>query len=167
VSAPPDPASKILSRQALLRVWGRPRSGRLVFTNGCFDLLHPGHVTCLHEARKLGDALAIGLNSDESVRRLKGAGRPLMRVEDRALVLAGLESVDIVTVFDEDTPLELISALLPDVLAKGGDYRREEIVGREVVERAGGELVIIPFREGCSTSDTIRRMRTVGEGDRS
>lgn len=167
MNASPDPAAKILSLQALLSVWGRPRADRLVFTNGCFDLLHPGHVTYLHEARKLGEVLVVGLNSDESVRRLKGEGRPLMRVEDRALVLAGLESVDVVTVFDEDTPRELVTALLPDVLAKGGDYRPEEIVGREEVEGAGGELVIVPFREGYSTTETIRRIRAVEEGGRS
>lgn len=154
-----DPASKILSGDAFLRRWARPRSERLVFTNGCFDLLHPGHVAYLAEARGLGDALVVGLNSDASVRRLKGEGRPLMGVEDRAAVLAGLAAVDGICVFDEDTPRALITALLPDVLVKGGDYRVEEVVGREEVEAAGGELVILSFRNGYSTTDIIERIR--------
>ncbi len=154
-----DPASKILSADAFLRRWAPPRNERLVFTNGCFDLLHPGHVAYLAEARALGDALVVGLNSDASVRRLKGEGRPLMGVEDRAAVLAGLAAVDGICVFDEDTPKALIAALLPDVLVKGGDYRVEEVVGREEVEAAGGELVILPFRNGYSTTDIIERIR--------
>lgn len=155
-----DPREKILARDALLERYGRPREGTLVFTNGCFDLLHPGHVAYLHAAHSLGDRLVVGVNTDNSVRRLeKGEGRPLREEDDRALVLASLESVDTVCLFDEDTPRELISALLPDVLVKGGDYRPEEVVGRREVEAAGGEVVIIPFMEGYSTTDLIRRIR--------
>ncbi len=119
-----------------------------MFTNGCFDLLHRGHIEHLAQARALGDVLVVGLNSDASVRRLKGTGRPLVAEGDRAAVLAALRSVDAVTLFDEDTPLELISTLLPDVLVKGGDYDLDGIVGRETVEKAGGEVRVLPFVEG-------------------
>lgn len=159
------PADKVLSRDALLSRFGRPRSERLVFTNGCFDLLHPGHVTYLARARALGDALVIGVNTDASVRRLeKAADRPLVAQEARALVLAALESVDAVCLFDEDTPAALIEALLPDVLVKGGDYRPEQVVGREAVEGAGGRVEIIPFVEGYSTTALLRRIRETGDG---
>ncbi len=153
---------KILSRPDLLFRFGRPRKGRLVFTNGCFDILHPGHVLYLEQARALGDALVVGLNSDESVRRLKGSPRPVMEEGARAMLLAGLESVDAVTVFHEDTPRDLISALLPDVLVKGGDYGGEEIVGREEVEAVGGEVRVVPFIQGHSTTALIRRIRSAG-----
>lgn len=153
-------ASKVLDREALLRAEARPRARRLVFTNGCFDLLHRGHVEYLAHARSLGDALAVGLNSDASVRRLKGAGRPLNPAEDRALVLAALESVDYVTVFDEDTPRELIAALLPDVLVKGGDYAPDQVVGRAEVEAAGGRLVLAPLVPGRSTTGILARSGT-------
>lgn len=159
------PADKVLSRDALLSRFGRPRTERLVFTNGCFDLLHPGHVTYLARARALGDALVIGVNTDASVRRLeKAADRPLVAQEARALVLAALESVDAVCLFDEDTPAALIEALLPDVLVKGGDYRPEQVVGREAVEGAGGRVEIIPFVEGYSTTALLRRIRETGDG---
>ena len=155
-----DPREKILERSALLERHGRPREGTLVFTNGCFDLLHPGHVAYLHAAQALGDALVVGVNTDDSVRRLdKGEDRPLRGQDDRALVLAALESVDAVCLFDEDTPRELVAALLPDVLVKGGDYAVEEVVGREEVEAAGGRVEIIPFVEGYSTTELIRRIR--------
>jgi D-beta-D-heptose 7-phosphate kinase/D-beta-D-heptose 1-phosphate adenosyltransferase len=143
----------------LLERFGRPRDQTVVFTNGCFDLLHPGHVEYLAQARALGDVLVVALNSDASVRRLKGAGRPLVVEADRAAVLAGLRSVDAVTLFDEDTPLELISALLPDVLVKGGDYDLDGIVGRNVVERAGGDVRVLPFVEGYSTTDILTRLK--------
>jgi rfaE bifunctional protein nucleotidyltransferase chain/domain len=130
-----------------------------VFTNGCFDILHRGHVAYLHAARALGDRLVVGVNSDASVRRLKGAGRPILNQEDRAFILAGLASVDAVTLFDEDTPAELIAALVPDILVKGGDYSPGEVVGRDTVEAAGGRLVLIPFVEGRSTTDIVRRIR--------
>jgi len=156
-----DPGGKILSRGELLRRFGRPRSERLVFTNGCFDLLHRGHAEYLNAARGLGDALVVALNSDDSVRRLKGNGRPVLPHADRAWVIAALESVDAVTFFDEDTPLELIAVLLPDVLVKGGDYRAEEVVGRTEVEAAGGRVVIVPFLAGRSTTDLLQRIRTL------
>lgn len=155
-----DPGTKILARDELLRRYPRPRSGRLVFTNGCFDLIHRGHVAYLHEARRLGEFLVVGVNTDASVRRLKGAGRPVVPEGDRAYVLAALACVDAVTLFDEDTPRELIAALLPDVLVKGGDYRPDQVVGREEVERAGGRVVVIPYMEGWSTSALLERIRT-------
>lgn len=159
------PADKVLSRDALVARFGRPRSGRLVFTNGCFDLLHPGHVTYLARARALGDALVVGVNTDASVRRLdKAAERPLVGQAARALVLAALESVDAVGLFDEDTPAALVDALLPDVLVKGGDYTPDQVVGREAVERAGGRVEIIPFVEGYSTTALLRRIRETGDG---
>lgn len=154
-----DPAGKILSREVLLERHRRPRDHRLVFTNGCFDLLHRGHVHYLREARTLGDVLVVGVNTDDSVRRLKGPGRPIVTQDDRAYVLAGVESVDAVTLFGEDTPARLIADLLPDVLVKGGDYRPDEVVGRDDVEEAGGELVILPFLEGFSTSRLVERIR--------
>ena len=145
----------VLSRESLLARFGTPRDQRVVFTNGCFDLLHPGHVEHLAQARALGDVLVVGLNSDASVGRLKGAGRPLLAEADRAAALAALGSVDAVTVFDEDTPLELINALLPDVLVKGGDYDLDGIVGRKTVEEAGGEVRVLPFVEGYSTTGIL------------
>ena len=163
MSGPPvPPREKILSRPELLERWGRPRSGRLVFTNGCFDLIHRGHLECLDAARRLGDALVVGVNGDASVRRLKGLSRPFVPQEDRALILGSLAAVDAVTTFDEDTPAELIADLLPDVLVKGGDYAPEEVVGREPVVAAGGEVVIIPFVEGFSTTELIQRIRSSG-----
>ena len=141
--------------------FGRPRDLTLVFTNGCFDLLHPGHVEYLVQARALGDLLVVGLNSDDSVRRLKGTRRPLVAEEDRATVLAGLRSVDAVTVFDEDTPLELIRELLPDVLVKGGDYDLGGIVGQEVVEQAGGDVRVLPLVEGYSTTNILNRLKEI------
>jgi D-beta-D-heptose 7-phosphate kinase/D-beta-D-heptose 1-phosphate adenosyltransferase len=131
----------------------------VVFTNGCFELLHRGHVEYLAQARALGDVLVVGLNSDASVRRLKGVGRPLAAEADRAAVVAALRCVDAVTVFDEDTPLELISTLLPDVLVKGGDHHLDDIVGREVVEEAGGEVRVLPFVVGYSTTKILDRLK--------
>ena len=155
-------AAKILSREELVRRYGQPRTGRLVFTNGCFDLLHRGHVEYLYEARALGDALVVGINSDDSVRRLKGPSRPLVPVEDRALLVAALGCVDAVTIFEEDTPRELIAELLPDVLVKGADYTLDQVVGREEVEAAGGQVVLVRLREGYSSTALLRRIR--GEG---
>jgi rfaE bifunctional protein nucleotidyltransferase chain/domain len=154
-----DPAAKVLSRDDACLRFGRPRRDIVVFTNGCFDILHRGHVEYLHQARSLGDRLIVGLNTDGSVRRLKGAGRPIVGQEDRAFVLAGLAAVDGVTLFDEDTPAALIEALLPDVLVKGGDYTPDRVVGRDSVEQAGGRVVIIPFVAGRSTSGIIHSLR--------
>jgi len=132
---------------------------RVIFTNGCFDLIHRGHVEYLGQAKAMGDILVVGLNSDRSVRRLKGQGRPLTPQDDRAQVLAALEMVDYVCLFDEQTPARLISAVLPDVLVKGGDYRPDEIVGRETVEEAGGRVVVVPLTEGFSTKGLIEKIR--------
>jgi len=135
------------------------RPARLCFTNGCFDLIHPGHVQYLEDVRALGDFLVVGLNSDASVARLKGPSRPLQDEKARARVLLGLRSVDAVVRFEEDTPLELIRALQPDVLAKGGDYTPGTVVGRDVVEARGGRLVLVPFLPGHSTSTIVERIR--------
>lgn len=140
----------------------RQRSGRVVFTNGVFDLLHPGHVDILSAARALGDALVVGVNTDDSVRRLKGPSRPVRNENDRAHVLAALEAVDAVVLFDEDTPLELIRALWPDVLVKGGDYTVDTVVGAQDVMQRGGDVVIIPLTPGHSTTGTVERMRAGG-----
>ncbi len=154
-----DPLSRVLTRAELVARFGRPRAQRVVFTNGCFDILHRGHAEYLRAARSLGDVLVVGLNSDDSVRRLKGPSRPVNLQDDRAYVLASLEAVDVVTVFEEDTPRELIAALLPDVLVKGGDYRKEEIVGAAEVEAAGGRVVIAPLVPGRSTTSILQRVR--------
>ncbi len=132
---------------------------RIVFTNGCFDLIHPGHVQLLEKARQLGDLLVLGLNSDESVRRLKGPGRPILRLPERVEVLAALRPVDLIAAFEEDSPLELIRRVRPDVLVKGGDWRPDQVVGREDVEATGGRVEIVPLVEGLSTSELLRRVR--------
>jgi D-beta-D-heptose 7-phosphate kinase/D-beta-D-heptose 1-phosphate adenosyltransferase len=159
MKTPLHPHDKVLTREELVARFGQAREGKVVFTNGCFDLLHRGHVEYLYAARALGDALVLGLNSDASVRRLKGPERPVVSEQDRAVVIAALGCTDAVTIFDEDTPRDLIAALLPDVLVKGGDYRPEDVVGRAEVEGAGGRVVIIPFLEGRSTTGLIHRMR--------
>src|SRR5215212_5279732 len=153
----------ILDREELLRARAGLRAGgrKLVFTNGCFDILHVGHVRYLASARRLGDALLVAVNSDRSVRALKGAGRPVMNESERAELLAALSSVNFVTVFDDDSPRGLISELLPDVLVKGGDYAPDEIHGREEVERAGGRVLALPFVEGASTTRIIERLKAV------
>ena len=153
----------ILDRGELLRVRAELRAAgrRLVFTNGCFDILHVGHVRYLAAARALGDALLVAVNSDRSVRVLKGPGRPVMNEAERAEMLAALAAVDFVTAFDEDSPRKLISEVLPDVLVKGGDYALDEIHGREEVERAGGRVLALPFIEGASTTGIIERIKEV------
>lgn len=154
----PRPDHKILDRPTLLERHGRPRREHLVFTNGVFDVIHRGHVEYLYAARALGHRLVVGVNTDDSVRRLKGPERPVVTLDDRLYVLAGLGCVDVVTPFSEDTPLDLITALLPDTLVKGGDYRPDEIVGSTAVREAGGEVRVLPFREGHSTTRLIQRM---------
>lgn len=153
--------AKILDHGALIQERRRLRSEgkRLVFTNGCFDLLHPGHVRYLREARSLGDALVVALNSDRSVRVLKGEGRPILNERERAEVVAALQAVDYVIVFDEETPRELIAELLPDVLVKGGDWPLGEIAGRQEVEAAGGKVLSLPYVEGSSSTDIIERIK--------
>jgi rfaE bifunctional protein nucleotidyltransferase chain/domain len=146
--------------EAILRFGPGKRNGRrVVFTNGCFDLLHPGHIGSLEQARSLGDVLIVGLNSDSSVRQLKGAGRPVLPERERAEILASLECVDAVVIFDALTPREVIARLLPDVLVKGGDWASDQIVGREEVEAAGGRIVSIPVVAGYSTTEILRKIR--------
>jgi len=144
------------------RRWRDAVPGRVVFTNGVFDLLHPGHVDLLTAARAAGDALIVGVNSDASVRRLKGAERPVRGEAERALVLAALEAVDAVAIFEQDTPLELIKAVHPDVIVKGGDYTPDTVVGRREVESWGGRVVIVPLTPGHSTTAIIERLRGAG-----
>lgn len=152
---------KILSEEELIRERERLRGAgsRLVFTNGCFDILHVGHVRYLQSARALGDALVVAINSDASVRELKGEGRPIVPEGERAEMLAALAAVDYVAVFDAISPRPLIAKLLPDVLVKGGDYSTDEIHGREEVEAAGGRVLSLPFVEGASTTNIIERIR--------
>lgn len=157
-----DISRKLLDRTScaqLRQVW---MDKRIVFTNGCFDILHVGHIRYLRKAAQLGDLLVIGLNSDNSIRRLKGRDRPVNTEYDRAEVLASLEFVDYIIFFEEDTPYELIQEIQPDVLVKGGDYRPEEVVGREIVEARGGSLVLIDFVDGKSTTGIIQRIRHGG-----
>jgi D-beta-D-heptose 7-phosphate kinase/D-beta-D-heptose 1-phosphate adenosyltransferase len=148
---------KIKTREELQRlIHNLKRSGkRIVFTNGCFDILHVGHVRYLEQAKSLGDVLVVGINSDRSVRGLKGPRRPILPVEERGEILSGLGCTDYITVFEEPTPFDLISLLQPDVLVKGGDWTPEQVVGREVVEGSGGRVVILPFVEGSSTTNII------------
>ena len=131
---------------------------KIVFTNGCFDILHRGHVEYLTEAKACGDKLVTALNSDTSVRSLKGEARPIQSQEDRAVILDALESVDLVVIFDQETPAEIIKTLLPDVLVKGGDYTPDTIVGADIVTENGGEIKVIPFRLGHSTSSVIEKI---------
>lgn len=138
--------------------WRSRFAGRVVFTNGVFDLLHPGHIDVLTAARARGDALIVGLNADESVKRLKGPSRPVRSEAERAYVLAALESVDVVVLFAEDTPLDLVNALEPDVIAKGGDYNEDSIVGAREVKARGGEVAVIPLTPGQSTTSIIEKL---------
>ncbi|MFT4534109.1 MAG: rfaE bifunctional protein nucleotidyltransferase chain/domain [Saprospiraceae bacterium] len=131
---------------------------KIVFTNGCFDILHLGHITYLEQAKEKGDFLIVGLNSDASVKRLKGAQRPIKDEQTRASILAALSSVDMVIVFEEDTPKDLITAIKPAVLVKGGDYKKEDIVGADIVEEHGGSVEIIPFLTGHSSTDLINKI---------
>ncbi|HMI30137.1 MAG TPA: D-glycero-beta-D-manno-heptose 1-phosphate adenylyltransferase [Candidatus Limnocylindrales bacterium] len=142
-------------RRMAARVLGR----KFVFTNGCFDLIHPGHTELLRRARSLGHYLLVGLNSDRSVRAIKGADRPVQGEQARATVMAALASVDYVVIFDEDTPIRLIEELLPDVLVKGGDYAPASVVGKAEVERAGGHVHVIPLMPGFSSSEIAQRIR--------
>jgi rfaE bifunctional protein nucleotidyltransferase chain/domain len=153
--------SAVLTLQEMIVRFGREkRNGkRVVFTNGCFDLLHPGHIHSLEAARNLGDFLIVGINSDESVRTLKGASRPLIPELERAEILAGLECVDGVVIFDELTPQNVIAALLPDILVKGSDWPGNQIVGREEVEAAGGKVVLIDNVAGYSTTEILNKIR--------
>ncbi|MGE0556022.1 MAG: adenylyltransferase/cytidyltransferase family protein [Gemmatimonadales bacterium] len=154
-----DSASKIRPLADAV-AWRRAEVGRVVFTNGVFELLHPGHVASLEAARDLGDRLVVGVNGDASARALgKGPGRPATTARERARVLAALEAVDCVVIFDEPTPLALIEALGPDVLVKGGDYSRATVVGADLVEARGGEVVILPLLPDTSTTGIVERIR--------
>lgn len=138
--------------------WQKPKDRKVVFTNGCFDILHRGHATYLAQARELGDLLVVGLNTDASVRRLKGPSRPVNNEHDRAFLLAALACVDFVILFDEDTPAELIRRVQPDVLVKGGDYTLDNIVGADFVLQNGGTVTTIPFVDGYSTTLTLQKI---------
>ena len=156
----------LFDREALAERLAPHRAGgrSLVFTNGCFDILHPGHVRLLTRARSLGDVLVLGLNSDDSVRRLKGAGRPILRLEERVEVLSALRPVDVIAVFDEDDPLNLILEVRPQILVKGGDWAPGQVIGRSEVESWGGRVEILPLAEGLSTTELVRRVRRLGDG---
>ena len=146
--------------QTIVRFGRQKRNGkRVVFTNGCFDLLHPGHIRSLEAARALGDILIVGLNGDESIRALKGPGRPVIPAAERAEILASLECVDAVLIFDELTPQKVIASLLPDVLVKGGDWPGNQIVGREEVEASGGKVVLVDVVPGYSTTEILDKIR--------
>jgi len=157
-----SPATKApsVSLDEALRMTGRWRNEgrRIVFTNGCFDLLHPGHIDYLQRARALGDVLVIGLNSDASVRGLKGPQRPINPLHDREVMLGALACVDLIVPFDEPTPIHVISGLLPDILVKGGDYEPDDIVGAKEVRGNGGEVIVMPFIPGHSSSALIQRI---------
>lgn len=153
-----DPRSKCLDWEAAV-AWRARVAGPVVFTNGVFDLLHPGHVDVLMGARAEGAALVVGLNSDASVRRLKGPTRPVRHQDERRAVLAALEMVDVVVIFDQDTPAELVARLQPDVIVKGGDYAPETIVGADVVRARGGRVVVIPLVPGQSTTGIIAKLQ--------
>lgn len=140
------------------RKWRASAGGRVVFTNGVFDLLHPGHIDLLTAARLKGDALVVGLNTDSSVKRLKGPTRPVRNEFERAYVLAGLEAVDCVVLFEQDTPLELVLALKPDVIVKGGDYDESSIVGASEIKSWGGEVAVVPLTPGQSTTSIIEKL---------
>lgn len=156
---------KSLAEMVAIRNQLRRSGKKVVFTNGVFDLLHRGHVEYLEKARSMGDVLILGLNSDASVKLVKGSWKPLMNQEDRAAVLAGLSSVDYVCFFDEEIPFAIISALVPDILVKGGDYLLDEIVGRDVVESSGGKVVTIPLTPGISTTEVVKRIaKLIREG---
>jgi len=157
-SRPVDPLPKIMDWKHAA-TWRASQPGRLVFTNGVFDLLHPGHIDVLLSARRQGDALVVGLNSDASVKRLKGPTRPVRTLAERSYVVAALGMVDAVVAFDEDTPLNLILHLRPDILVKGGDYTVDTVVGAREVRGWGGDVTIVPLTAGQSTTSIIERLR--------
>ena len=157
--------SKIIKRFTEIEKISRrlKREGKkVVFTNGCFDILHTGHIRLLNKAKLLGDILIVGVNTDASVRRLKGKGRPFIKEKDRAEILSSLKMVDYVVLFPQDTPLELIKKIKPYILVKGSDYKTEEVVGREIVEREGGSVYIFPLVKGVSTTEIAKRIKKVG-----
>jgi len=151
---------KIVNLNQLIKIRKKAKRDHLkvVFTNGCFDILHRGHIECLKKAKSFGDLLVVGLNSDSSVKKLKGDKRPILPQEDRAEILASLGMVDYVCIFEEETPKKIISALIPDVLVKGSDYKKEKIVGRDVVESHGGKVFTVKEARGKSTRNIIKRI---------
>jgi D-beta-D-heptose 7-phosphate kinase/D-beta-D-heptose 1-phosphate adenosyltransferase len=151
----------LVTRQQIIEIASSAKKSgkKIVFTNGCFDLIHPGHTEYLARAKSEGDLLVVGLNSDDSVKRIKGSCRPINNELARAFVLSALKSVDFVTIFDEDTPFELIKAILPDILIKGGDYNINTIVGADIVSENGGRVIVIPFISGYSTSAIIEKIK--------
>lgn len=151
--------SKIVTLTELTQKLQHREGETIVFTNGCFDIIHRGHVDYLSRARDLGTKLVLGLNSDASVRRLKGESRPIVDQQSRAFVLAGFQFIDYVVIFEEDTPFNLISTIQPDILVKGGDYKIENIVGHDIVEAHGGQVMTIPFVEGFSTTNIVNKMQ--------
>jgi D-beta-D-heptose 7-phosphate kinase/D-beta-D-heptose 1-phosphate adenosyltransferase len=159
--APVDPGRKVVDLDGLRAAVAeaRARGARIVFTNGCFDILHAGHIDYLCAAREAGDLLVVAVNDDASVRRLKGRRRPVVPASERARVLAALEMVDLVTIFSDDTPLAVIRAVEPDVLVKGADWSADRVVGREIVERRGGRVLLAPLRPGVSTTAILERTR--------
>jgi D-beta-D-heptose 7-phosphate kinase / D-beta-D-heptose 1-phosphate adenosyltransferase len=167
LDAPQDANAKIVSNwerlNLKLKVLRQNCDKKIVFTNGCFDLLHSGHLYILNEAKKHGDILVVAINTDDSVKRFKGDARPIKKLEERIMLMSALEMVDFVTIFDQDTPRELISFLQPDVLVKGGDYQKEEIAGADVVQANGGEVVIIDYKNGYSTTNLIKAMERGGQ----
>lgn len=157
---------KIVTQDELVKIAAREKAAghQVVFTNGCFDLIHPGHVRCLAEARALGDVLVVAVNSDRSVRGNKGPERPLVAEQDRAEVLAALASVDYVAIFDEPTPRDLIARVLPNILVKGADWAPEQVAGRDEVVAAGGRVLSIPLASGYSTTNLVEKIRNSGAG---
>ena len=151
---------KIKSSKQLVKIRSqlKKEGKKVVFTNGCFDLLHRGHIECLRKARSLGDVLMVGLNSDSSVRKIKGEKRPILSQNDRAEILASLEMVDYVLIFNEETPYKVIARLVPDILVKGADYRKDEIVGKDIVESSGGRVIRVKQVAGRSVRDIIRKI---------
>ena len=163
--ATPDDVSgklKSIDEIAAIAASARKHARRVVFTNGCFDLLHRGHVHILRQAKAAGDVLIVGVNTDRSVKSIKGAARPIRPETDRSELIAAMEMVDYVVLFDEPTPYELIAAIRPDVLAKGGDWSADQVVGADLVEREGGRVAVIPYLKGYSTTEIIERIRNDG-----
>jgi len=151
---------KILSLAEIIRLrrkW-KGENKKVVFTNGCFDILHGGHVYLFCEAKKHGDILIVAVNTDDSIQKIKGPSRPIFPLKERLEILEAIEHIDCLTSFSEETPQKIIASLLPDVLIKGGDWQSDDVVGRKQVEEAGGKVMIVPFRKGCSTSEIIKKI---------
>jgi rfaE bifunctional protein nucleotidyltransferase chain/domain len=153
-----DKKFKKLAELVNIRYQLKHKDKKVVFTNGCFDLLHSGHIHLFREAKKKGDVFIVAVNDDTSIKKIKGTSRPIFPLKERIEILGAIEEIDYLTSFSEETPQEIIAWLLPDVLVKGGDWRPEEVVGKREVEEAGGEVVIIPYLEGCSSSEIVKRI---------